>query len=191
MKKYLKTILIVLFIFILAFILIFVVGKSIIPDLLGNTAPLDVNATSTSNEKLLDKKAPYFDLSDISGNRIKLNNFLNTPVVVVFWATWNKESADQVKILDNYLSSNNIQNSLVKIIAVNSLEDTSIVKSFMRRGGYNVSVALDVTGGTSNLYNIKSLPTTYFIDKDGIVKEVFTGVLSEQMIVDKVENVLR
>lgn len=190
-KKYYKTILIIVSIIILAFVLIFFAGKNILPDILGNTKTDGLTSVSTTSGKLIDKKAPYFDLSDGLGNRIKLNSFLNAPIVLVFWATWNKESADQIKIFDDYLSHKNIQNSLVKVIAVNSLEEISIVKSFMRRGDYNVSVALDVTGDTSNQYNIKSLPTTYFIDKDGIVKEVYTGILSENMIVDKVEKILK
>ena len=61
----------------------------------------------------------------------------------------------------------------------------------MKRGAYNVSIGLDLSGDVSNQYNIKSLPTTYFIGKDGVVKEIYTGVLSESMIVDKVENLLK
>ncbi len=191
MKKYITTSLIILSITASVFILVFIAGKNILPDLLGTTATDNINSASTQNEKLMDKKAPYLDLFDIAGKRISLSDFTNTPVVIVFWSTWNKESADQIKILDDYLLSNNVQNSLVKVIAVDSMEEASVVKSFIRRGGYNVPVALDTTGDVSNLYNIKSLPTAYFIDKDGIVKEIYTGVLSESMVVDKVENLLK
>jgi hypothetical protein len=93
--------------------------------------------------------------------------------------------------MDDYISSKSIQGSLVKIIAVDSLEDESVVSSLMKRGDYNVPTTLDTTGDVSNSYNIKSLPTTYFIDKDGIVREIYTGILSESVIVDKVENLLK
>ena len=192
MKKYIKTSLIILIIIVLVFVLIFFAGKSILPNIVGNTTIVSNQiSTSTTNEILLNQKAPYFDLSDNNGNSIKLNDFINTPLIIVFWATWNQQSTDQISILDNYLQNKTAQNSLVKVVAINSMEDTSIADSFIRRGGYNVPFVLDSTGEVSNQYNIKSLPTTYFIDRDGIVREIYTGVLSGSMIVDKVENILK
>ena len=77
------------------------------------------------------------------------------------------------------------------MITIDSLEDTSIVKSFIRRGEYKISAGLDITGVVSNDYNVRSLPTAYFIDREGVVEEIYTGVLSESMIVDKVDNLLK
>ena len=183
-----STFLVILFI---VFILMFFVAKNIIPDLLGDTLIGNEDIRPIAGELLLDKKAPYFDLSDTLGNKVRLDDFLNKPLILVFWATWNKESADQVRILDDYLLRNNTQNSLINVLAINSLEEVSIIKSFLKRGDYKVPVALDIKGNISSDYNIKSLPTTYFIDKDGIVLETYIGVLSETMIVDKVENLLK
>ena len=175
----------------LIFLVVFLIGKSILPDFLGNTASDAETSFSINDEKLLDKKAPDFDLPDNRGNRIKLAYLSNTPSILVFWSTWNTESADQIKILDDYLSNKKIDNSIFNIVAIDSMEDASIVKSFIKRGNYSVPVAMDTSGYISNYYNVKSLPTTFFIDKDGIIKEIYTGVLSEDMIVDKVENLLR
>lgn len=191
MKNNIKFSAIVLFAITLIFFLVFFIGKSILPDFLGNVVSNTETSLSLDNEKLLDKKAPDFDLPDNTGNRVKLAYFSNTPSMLVFWSTWNTESADQIKILDDYLLNKKIDNSIFNIVAINSMEDASIVKSFIRRGGYNVPVAMDTTGHISNYYNVKSLPTTFFIDKDGIIKEIYTGVLSEDMIVDKVENLLK
>lgn len=186
-KKYSKIFLILLFIFASVFILLQLTGKYILPSFL--VGQDSIISTSTQIEKLLDKKAPYFDLSDNLGGRIKLSQYTNTPVVVVFWATWNQESADQIKIIDDFIA-NQKQSDLVKVIAINSQEDESVAKSFIRRGGYKVLFALDKTGITSSSYDIKSLPSTFFIDKSGIIREIYTGILSEKMIVDKIENIL-
>ena len=190
-KKYIKFIFIVLSAIALVFVLIYIAAQNILPDLLGNTTVRNGQPISVTEEKLLDKKAPEFGVSDSAGNRIELSSFINNPVVLVFWATWNSESADQIKILDNYLINQKIQNSLIHVVSIDSLEDASIVKSFIQRGGYSVHEGLDTTGDVSNNYNIKGLPTTYFIDRDGIVREIYTGILSEGMIVDKVDNLLK
>ena len=191
MKNNIKIPVIILFVIISVFTLVFLIGKSILPEFLGNSVVNNEVLVSTTDEKLLDKKAPDFDLPDSTGNRVKLAYFSNTPSMIVFWSTWNTESADQIKILDDYLLHNKIDNSLFKIVAIDSMEDVSIVKSFIKRGGYSVPTAMDTTGYISNFYNVKSLPTTFFVDKGGIIKEIYTGVLSEGMIVDKVENLLK
>ena len=192
MKKYITVSLIVILIIALVFVLIFFAGKNILPSIVGNISSTNNQvATTTADETLLNQRAPYFDLPDNKGNRIKLNDFVNAPVMIVFWATWNQESADQISIIDNYLLNKTVQSSLVKVVAINSLEDTSIVDTFIRRGGYSIPFAFDSTGEVSNQYNIKSLPTTYFVDRNGMVREIYSGVLSGNMLVDKVENILK
>lgn len=190
-KQNIKILITVLVVIFLVFFLIYTTTKNILPEMFGNANVNNETPTSVLDEKLLDKQAPDFDLSNNIGSRVKLSEFINNPVVLVFWATWNRESADQIKIFDDYLVSKNIQIPLVKVLAIDSLEDTSIVKSFIKRGEYHVPVALDINGDVSSRYNIKSLPTTYFIDNTGAVREIYTGVLSEGMIVDKVDNLLK
>lgn len=147
--------------------------------------PLD---TDTS---LIGSQAPYFDLPDIAGDHTRISDLNNAPLVVVFWSTWNSTSADQVKILDDYISSRQNEVELVHIVAINSQEERSIVSSFIRRGGYLVPTLVDSQGSVSEQYKIKSLPTLYFIDRDGIVREVYSGLISQKMLVDKIEGIVR
>ena len=122
---------------------------------------------------------------------MSLGNFSGTPVVLVFWATWNSAAADQIDILDSFLASNVPERSLVKVIAVDSEEDQSVVNSFIRRGGYHVETLVDASGAVSQTYRIKSLPTIFFIDRNGVIREGFAGVLSMKMLVDKVDQLLQ
>jgi cytochrome c biogenesis protein CcmG/thiol:disulfide interchange protein DsbE len=190
MNTYLKSSLVIIAILAIVFLFVRFSGRYILPDLLGTQAT-NTDDTLGHDDKLLGKKAPTFDLSDITGNRVKMSQFIDHPLVLVFWATWNKESSDQVKIVDDYLSNQDSQSSLVSFVVINSQEDASLAKSFIRRGGYNALFALDTYGDVSERYNIKSLPTTYFIGKDGIVQEIYTGVLSQKMFVDKIEQILK
>ena len=134
-------------------------------------------------------KAPYFELSDINQNQVKLSSYNNQPLVILFWSTWNSEAADQLKIFDDYLS--NAKNDLVKILAIDSQEERSVSSTFVRRGGYQILVAVDSDGAVTEKYGIKSLPTIFFIDREGVIREVSTGVLSEKMIGDKMEQLIK
>ena len=167
------------------FVALLFVARGILP---GTIAP-DTSAGMPS--ELIGAQAPAVDLPDTAGDRVSLDSFSGTPVVLVFWATWNSSAADQIDSLDSFLGGNAPERSLVKIIAVDSEEDPSVVSSFMRRGGYRVETLVDVSGAVSQTYAIKSLPTTYFIDRNGVIRDGFAGVLSSQMLVDKIDQLLQ
>lgn len=150
-------------------------------------------ATVERGEESVDprvgKSAPHFAVPDLGGVQTPLSDFLGSPVILTFWTTWNREAADQIRILDLYLAERG--EALAKVIAVNSQEDRSVVASFMRRGGYRVRVLLDEKGEVGERYGARNLPRTYFIDSNGVIRKVFTGIMGEKMLVDNLEELLR
>jgi len=132
----------------------------------------------------IDERAIPVELSDMAGQSVSLSDFLGKPLVVLFWVTWNPLAVDQMKIFDDYLASHDEE--LFAIVSINNLEDKSTVTNFMRRGEYQVRVLLDENGMIGEQYQIRNLPATYFIDQDGIVRDIFIGVLSEEMLMQKV-----
>ncbi|OHB20754.1 MAG: hypothetical protein A2854_00525 [Parcubacteria group bacterium RIFCSPHIGHO2_01_FULL_56_18] len=161
-------------------------GARLVTDIAGSGGE---DAQSQGSD-LVGKTAPYFDLPDMEGNYMQISDFTDTPLVLVFWATWNDQAADQMHILDEYLTSIPQEQQLVTIITIDSQEEKSVISSFMRRGGYRVRTLIDARGAVSEAYRIKSLPTTYFIGRDGIIRDAYAGLMSERMFVDKVEKIL-
>jgi peroxiredoxin len=137
----------------------------------------------------IGEKAPHWELEDINGNFFKLSDFLDKPMVLTFWTTWNQLSSDQIKIFDNYLLENERQ--LFQIITISNQEDKSLIKNFIQRGNYQVRALLDETGQIGELYRIRTLPVTYFLDKEGVVKDVFNGVLSGETLDEKTQSIVR
>ena len=123
-------------------------------------------------------EAPNFELNDAEGNKVKRSDFLNQPLVLMFWATWNNVSTDQVKILDDYLLSREGSEPF-KLIAINSQENQNQASDFISRGGYKLDVLFDQNGEVSESYGVKTLPEFYFIDKDGVIKNLHIGPLSQ------------
>lgn len=192
MKKIITTILLVVAVPLLILFLVNYAGKGILGSMLGENTNTKISNNSSLEEKLLNKKVPFFDLPTIDSSRIKLSQYEGKPFVLVFWTTWNVESVNQLKILDGYINlPENKKNKLVSFITINSQEEESIVKSFLRRGGYEVSNAQDSSGSVGESFNIKSFPTSFFVDKDGLIRDIYTGVMSEKMFVDKVEQLLK
>ena len=148
-------------------------------------------AENTSASASVGTHAPYFDLPDLDGGRVKLSAYANAPLILVFWATWNSAGADQIKILDDYIATHGKDATFVPVLAVSSQEEKSIVSSFMHRGGYRVHTVLDQEGTITNTYGVKSLPTLFFLDSEGVIRAEVDGVLSQKMIVDNFEKIIK
>lgn len=158
---------------------------------------IDIEKAAGIDRAEINKPLPFFELKDLEGNLNRSSDLIGTPAVVIFWTTWNQTSADQIKILDDYKGhpcnkdDPCMDDDLFQIVAVNSQEDKSVVVNFMRRGGYQVTALLDDSGAVGELYGARNLPATYFIDKDGMIRDVYIGILSEKALLEKAEAILR
>ena len=186
MTRVTKIILIVLAAFLVGFLLLGIIGKSLINEI---TEEVSLESYDVVTDVKTGERAANFELQDLDGNINKISDFYGAPLILTFWTTWNQSSADQIKILDDY-SSRDTRN-LFKIVAINIQEDKSVVANFVKRGGYKVKILLDESGAIGELYNAHNLPAAYFIDKDGVLRDVYIGILSEQMLVEKAEKVIK
>lgn len=189
--KYYKLLFAVIFLALAIFAVVYFSGTGGLANLSGtNTLPTSV--ASSTDESLLGERAPFFDLPTVSGDNATLTQFFGKPTILIFWSTWNQQSLDQIKITSDYLgSAGNTDASLVSFLAIDSQEDPSVVTSLIRRSSYHVPFALDSSGATTNQYHIKSLPTIYFIDREGVVREIYAGILSQSLLVDKMEQIIK
>jgi len=149
---------------------------------------LEVEKEEIGEAAVVTKKeypAPDFELLNVRGETVKLKTFKNKIIVLTFWTSWNPAAQDQVVILENYFQEIKSSQDIV-LLTINNMEDKSIVLNFIRRGEYSLPVLLDEEGKVGELYGITTLPATFFINKDGKIKEIYIGVLNKEEIKDRV-----
>jgi peroxiredoxin len=171
---------------IVLFIALYIGGSVFVLKLTGEPLPQPTG----DDRALLNHKAPYFDLPNIAGDHVRLSEYEGSPLVVLFWASWNADSTNALSILNAYEAAH-AANPLLKVVTINSLEERSLVSSYMKRGKYTVTALVDAQGGASGAYKVKGLPTYYFIDSSGVLREIYNGTLSPTMLGDKMESILR
>mgnify|MGYP001575200577 CR=1 FL=1 len=132
--------------------------------------------------------APSFDLQTLGVGRKKLEDFRGTPIVLLFWTSWNRDALSMLRALDAVATE--YHGNSLQFIAINSQEEPAFVKSFVGRGGYSLGVLMDKDGAVGTLYEAHVLPATFLIDSHGIVQEKITGTMSESALVDKISSVL-
>jgi peroxiredoxin len=68
------------------------------------------------------------------------------------------------------------------VLAVNSQEDSATVNAFLQQTGFTFPVVLDSHAEMMNNYNIRALPTSYVIGRDGSIKYVHAGEINRQQL---------
>ena len=75
------------------------------------------------------------------------------------------------------------------ILTVNLREDKKTIENFMQKGKYTFPVLLDSQGKVADLYQVRGIPTTYFIDKKGIVVESKVGAMTARELKQKIDKI--
>lgn len=122
--------------------------------------------------------APDFLLEQLDGPDLRLSDFRGQPVVLNFWATWcspcRKEMPQFVRAYDKYRDDGLV------IIGLNLQEGKTIARNFAEDYGMEFPIVIDRDGEMKDRYRALGLPTTYFIDRDGVVRSVFRGPFVEE-----------
>ena len=123
--------------------------------------------------------APDFLLMELDGGDFRLSDLRGKAVIVNFWATWcrscRKEMPQFVAAYDRYKDEG------LEVVAVNVQESPSIIRPFADDFGMEFPVVLDKRGAVSDSYRWIGLPTTYFIDREGVIRSVFLGPFLERL----------
>ena len=131
--------------------------------------------------------APDFSLSNLEDETIQLSNFKGNIVMVNVWASWCKpcqyEMPAMQKIHKKYSES-----GLVILAVNNTYQDNySDVVNFVADNNLTFPILLDRTGEVSKLYQVQALPSTYFIDQNGIIDDIIIGgPMSDALIESKI-----
>lgn len=131
--------------------------------------------------------APDFELLDLDGKSTRLSNLKGNVVVVNVWASWCKpcqyEMPAMQKIFEEYS-----EKGFVLLAVNNTVQDNlSDITSFVNENNLNFPILLDYTGEVSKLYRVQALPSTFFIDQNGIIQEIIIGgPMSEALIKSKI-----
>lgn len=130
--------------------------------------------------------APDFTLVDVAGEPVTLTALRGQPVVLNFWATWCPPCRAELPELQ--AASERLRGQ-VAIIGVNQVEAAERVRSFAADLALTFTMPLDERGQVSRAYNVRSLPTTFFIDRNGVIRRIQSGALTEATLAQALESV--
>ncbi|MCL4261933.1 MAG: TlpA family protein disulfide reductase [Anaerolineae bacterium] len=150
-------------------------------------AVADASVYTLTEAPIVGHPAPNFTLQDSLGQEVTLHNLAGQPVVLNFWATWCAPCRVEMPALQQA----SVQyNGRATILGVNQGEAARNVADFGAEYRISYPLLLDTDQEISRLYEVRGLPTTLFIDANGIVREVVIGTVTEAVLQDRVERLL-
>lgn len=135
--------------------------------------------------------APDFNLETIDGKKIQLSELQGKPIIINLWASWCPPCRAEMPALQNVHDT--YQNQGLVVLAINATNQDNLQSAidFTQKHNLTFPILLDVTGKVSNLYQLRSLPTTFFIDESGIIQEiVIGGPMAEALLRVRAERLL-
>ncbi len=124
--------------------------------------------------------APDFELPTLDGSTMRLSDLRGRPVVINFWATWCPPCrAEMPAIIREY---QRYKGDGLIVLAVNQAESPTKVAAFRDEFGMPFPILLDEKMSVSDMYEIRFLPTTFFIAADGTIIDMVTGGMNEAAV---------
>jgi len=131
--------------------------------------------------------APDFTLQTLDGDSLTLSDLRGKAVVLNFWATWCPPC--QAEMPELQAAHKAYASGGLVVLGVNQAEDRATVQAFLDERGLDFPVVLDSQYEASQRYQVNSLPTTFFIDRDGVIREVVVGQMNAALLKQRLKSI--
>ncbi len=129
--------------------------------------------------------APDFSLTSVRGTQISLSQYRGQPVIVTFFATWCTPCRLDMPGIENVYKRYWDQG--LAIIAVDLGDDPRLVSRFGSDLDLTFPLMLDRDEGVGNMYQVSSIPRSFYIDPNGIIRRMIIGYVDESEIASTVD----
>ena len=149
----------------------------------GGRAPVAADAGS------IGSKAPDFELTDLSGKKVRLSDFAGKVVILDFWATWCPPCRDEVPDFVRLQSKYGQQGLVVVGLSLDE-EGATVVRPFAEKHDVNYPMLLANAETARQFGGVVGIPTTFVLDRKGRIVKKFIGRMELKTFEEAVQPLL-
>jgi peroxiredoxin len=136
---------------------------------------------SVEKEKIEIEYAPSFTLYDTDSIAHNLNKYQNQLIMIHFWADWCPNCRKEFPKLQRAYQE--LRSDGFELIAINSGQTREHVREIKDTYGLTFPLLVDEEAITAKEYNVAGLPTTFFVDGAGKIRQKHVGWLDDEQII--------
>jgi peroxiredoxin len=147
-------------------------------------------AAAPAGEANIGFQAPDFSLSTVDGQSLSLSELRGKNVLLNYWVTWCIPCLEEMPVLEKLHREYQDQNLV--ILSVNGINQDELDKVAATMGENSVTfpVVLDQSAAVYDLYRVQFMPTSFFIDDQGVIRYIQLGSSTEDVLRTKIEELI-
>lgn len=134
------------------------------------------------------QRAPNATLVDLQGSQLKISDLKGRPLIINFWATWCPPCRAEIPELDAVYREH--RDKGLEVLGINYGEESETVQGFLKGMEVSYRIVMDPYDEAADRYRIAALPTSFFVDSEGIIRAVHLGGMDRQAIEGKLAKIL-
>ncbi len=136
--------------------------------------------------------APDFSLTTLDGATVTLSELRGQVVLLNIWASWCPPCRAEMPAMQRVWEEYREQGLVVLAVNSTSQDTVADAQAFVAKNGLTFPIPLDMSGEVTRLYRVSSLPTSFFIGADGVIREVVIGgPMAEALLLSRVEQIIK
>ncbi len=132
--------------------------------------------------------APDFNLELFDGGTFQLSDMRGKVVVINFFASWCVSCGEETPTIERISQEYAKKGVVFLAIAIDDTEKKA--RAFIKKHGLNIPAGLDKAGEIKEAYGLYGMPTTFFIDKEGMVSYFHAGVVTGKLLDHEIRKLL-
>ncbi len=151
---------------------------------------LNTGGTSTTvgGHPLLGQPAPEIDLTTLDGDEVRLSELRGRPVLVNFWATWCLPCRDEFPLMAEAYEAH--ADDGLEILGIVHDDTASGAREFAAEMSATWPLLIDPDDVAWQDYTGVAMPTSFFIDRDGIVRAFSLGGFTQSGLTAQLGKIL-
>lgn len=130
------------------------------------------------------------NLPSLSGDSVRLDAYRGHPLIVKFWATWCPTCRTEMPEIAAARASN--RGAGLGVVTINAEDPPERIRRYLATlsGVDSLTVLLDPHSHVGTRLGIPVLPTTVFVDGDGVVRAAYFGAITPAQFVAGVRSIV-
>lgn len=145
------------------------------------------NGPERGPAQVVGSDLPALTLTALHGPDVNLQSLRGKDVLVNVWATWCGPCRREMPALASLAHS---MGSRLTVVAIDQGEDARVVNAYVKQFNVDFPIYLDREQRTGTVLHLVGLPSSFFINRNGVVREAVDGEMTYQMMSEKAHRLV-